>query len=106
MSSRHSRRDGQFDDRSRSPRGRLENKKANVFIDNFAAEVLEGDDEILKKLKEVFPGVDVSLHKTITFSGDTRSQADSMMYLFRYLINEKNTNCIRYLVLTLSCISE
>ena len=61
-----------------------------------AAAELERDEEIFVKLKEVFPTVDVVLdRKEITFLGDTRKKADSMMFLFRYLSNEKKIICIR-----------
>ena len=83
-------------DRSRSPPGSCDKDTGSTLCIEEAAAELERDEEIFLKLKKVFPTVSVSLqNKEITFFGDTRTKADSMMFLFRYLSNQKNINCSR-----------
>ena len=87
-------------DRSRSPQGGSDRDPGTTIrIEGAAAAVLERDEEILKiKFKKAFPTVHVILeknHQKITFFGKTIKKADSMMFLFRYLSNEKKINCIR-----------
>ena len=83
--------------RSRSPHGGCDKDTGTTLcIDGAAAAEL--DEEIFVRLEEFFPTVDVVLNNTeITFFGDTRKKADSMMFLFRYLKNEKMINCPRWI---------